>query len=274
MMAVGTDKQTARRRCDSPAPRAAEPTEATETQLKSNEAPPSHVSLLPPPLSIAAITVATVLCGRASYLMDSEEEPHEDTLTWTALVAFVTMGAAIMHFDFIEFSKEEQREGKKSHVSLRIGAGGQRWLFFTSSSVLLLGILYASRTLSQWIVPVASSMLLEALGLHPQSDSGDPVSRRCLLRASEAPHWRTTVHWSDEAAIFVVSAVLLVGLALSRMDFMDMFQKEQEASEQVPSSAEKSKNGSHSRTQWRLYACVGLFVAACASAIPLLTQTM
>lgn len=258
MMAVGTKTQS-RRRCDSPAPCTEEPAATTPTKSKCNETAPTLPS---PLLSMAAVgAVAAVVCGFASYLED---------LTHVALGTFVTMGAAVMHFDFIEMAKEEaEKNGQSALVSLRIGLSGQRWLFFTSSSVLLLGILLASRTATDWIVSTASS-LLETGG----------VATACARHVQQAPHWRTAVQWSDEAAIFVASAVVVVGLAMSRLDFMDLLQQENETAsiDQGPPSAEKPLKGGNARSQWRVYAFSALLLAAVASVaaeyIPLLLKDM
>lgn len=98
------------------------------------------------------------------------------------------------------------------------------------------------------------------------------------IKVTTASRWHTSVQWSDEAAIFLLSALLMIGIAASRYDFAQLFKEQQEhaeaehfAADSYP-SAEKCFKGSQARGQWRLYACVGLLLAVVASAVATLVE--
>jgi len=100
------------------------------------------------------------------------------------------------------------------------------------------------------------------------------------ITSTTASRWRNSVQWSDEAATFLLSVVLMLGIAASRSDFAQMFREQQEharaevfEADDFP-SADKCLKGSQARSQWRFYACIVLLLAVVASAIAAFVEEM
>jgi len=100
------------------------------------------------------------------------------------------------------------------------------------------------------------------------------------ITSTTASRWRTSVPWSDDVAAFLLSVVLMLGIAASRSDFVQIFREQEEPTraehfraDDFP-SADKCFKGSQARSQWRLYACVVLLLAVVASAIAAFVEEM
>lgn len=333
-MSLTAAETQARSRCDSPAPRV-----ASNPVIKSSPACKEAPQTPTPPFSVAAFLATALLVGRATLFPDAQG-PLSDETTWTALMTFLTIGAAVMRFDILDIAKEEAKKEEGQSSSVKQSQSGWSWLAITSFSVLLLGIALACsaqasaglqgqhRSWSSTALPlrtppdsIGSSMevlkLSKELYMRSSKLKGDAdhienvhgryldaslirgidysarlskAARRCAekeaaailanmpMKQSQPPsprRWNTAMQLCNEAAIFFLSAALAIGLATSRSDVLEMSQEEEQdavtGTISFP-SAEKCLKPSRSHSQWRIFACGVLLLAAAVSMVISIVQ--
>jgi H+/Cl- antiporter ClcA len=260
----------------------------------------------PPPLlsSAAAVLALPLLLGREAVLT-REQEQLSDASILTVLVMSLAIGTLVMHYDILDMAKQEAKKQADSlQQSSSTSSAGQFWFVFTSLLVLIIGIAVAwftkipagryspivqdiwthTQMLDPYTIwPLADSILSQVFGIdvtaHLPEAVGSCVHRevigiidasgaktKCYLPKSPRA-WNTAVNWSNEVAIFFLSAALVIGFASSRSDVSEM-SREQDSVAAGDSDfpvAKKALKCSKARLRWRPLVCGFLLLAAAVS---------